>query len=291
MKRSVYRAFRVLAAVLVLTLPGACGSQGNLIKHYEPVGDPAGPRVLFLAGRDSHGPWAHEHKEGSLLLAKALHEQHPDYSIDVVYGGWPQDASLFAGVDALVFYCDGGKGHMIVEHVPAFEEMLEDNVGVVALHYAVEVPKGSRAATAMLNATGGYFETDWSVNPHWEASFRELPRHAVTKGVSPFSMNDEWYFNMRFVPETEGGVLEPVLTAIAPMETMARDNGPHSGNDFVRTMVAEKQSQVVAWAYTRPGGGRGFGYTGGHYHANWEELNATQLVINAIAWSAQGRER
>ena len=80
----------------------------------------------------------------------------------------------------------------------------------------------------MLAATGGYFETDWSVNPHWTADFTALPDHPITQGIAPFSMLDEWYFNMRFVPGMEG--VTPVLSAVPPAETMERGDGPHSGN-------------------------------------------------------------
>jgi hypothetical protein len=134
----------------------------------------------------------------------------------------------------------------------------------------------------MLTAIGGYFETDWSVNPEWTANYTELPNHPVTRGLLPFRLQDEWYFNMRFV---ERGIT-PILSAIAPPSTMARWNGPHSGNDAVRQLVADGVPQVTAWAYERTGGGRGFGYTGGHYHANWENANARELVLNAIEWVA-----
>jgi hypothetical protein len=100
--------------------------------------------------------------------------------------------------------------------------------------------------------------------------------------VRPFSMEDEWYFNMRFVDRG----ITPILSAIAPQTTMARWNGPHSGNDAVRQLVADGIPQVTAWAYERPGGSRGFGYTGGHFHANWENTNARELVLNAIEWVA-----
>ena len=33
-------------------------------------------------------------------------------------------------------------------------------------------------------------------------------------------------------------------------------------------------------------GGRGFGYTGGHFHANWQDDSARRLVLNAIEWVA-----
>jgi len=243
--------------------------------------------VLFVAGRDSHGPWAHEHRDGSLLLARALHEQYPDYAVDVTYGGWPTDESLLDGADSIVIYSDGGAGHPIVGHLQRFGRLLDAGAGIVALHYAVEVPAGGEAAQAMLRAIGGYFETHWSVNPHWEAVFDELPAHPVARGIAPFRLRDEWYFNMRFQAGMAG--VTPILSAVAPMHTMERRDGPHSGNPAVREQVAAGTPQVVAWAYDRPGGGRGFGYTGGHYHANWDNENARQVVLNAIVWTTRGR--
>ena len=97
----------------------------------------------------------------------------------------------------------------------------------------------------------------------------------------PFSMLDEWYFNMRFRDEA----VVDILSAIAPESTMKRRNDPHSGNDAVRKLVADGVPQVVAWGYERPGGGRGFGYMGGHFHKNWQNDNARNLVLNAIEWT------
>jgi hypothetical protein len=42
-------------------------------------------------------------------------------------------------------------------------------------------------------------------------------------------------------------------------------------------------AQHITWAYERPNGGRGFGFTGGHYHQNWKEDNFGKLVLNALA--------
>ncbi len=37
----------------------------------------------------------------------------------------------------------------------------------------------------------------------------------------------------------------------------------------------------------RPNGGRGFGFTGGHFHDNWENDNYRRVVLNAILWIAK----
>jgi hypothetical protein len=148
----------------------------------------------------------------------------------------------------------------------------------------VEVPKGP-SGDAFLDWTGGYFEANWSVNPHWDADYDELPKHPITRGVKPFKINDEWYYHMRFREEMEG--VTPILTDLPPDSTLTRPDGPHSGNPAVRKAIADKQSQHMAWATEREDGGRGFGFTGGHFHWNWGHDQFRKLMLNAIAWTAK----
>ena len=275
-------SFAVFAALLAVLLHG-CGDTLINIKHTPPlIAEARSVRVVFLAGADSHGTDAHEHRAGSELLAAALRERNPAIETVNVYGGWPDDTSVFDGANAIVMYCDGGRSHLINDHLEAFNRLLDSGVGVAVLHYCVEVPRDSPASHSMRRAIGGYFETWWSVNPLWAANFSVIPAHPVTDGIEPFQLNDEWYFNLRFV---EDGVT-PLLRAVPPSSAMDRWNGPHSGNDIVRAQVAEGKPQVTAWAYERPGGGRGFGYTGGHYHSHWQHPQARELVLNGIEWVA-----
>jgi hypothetical protein len=75
-----------------------------------------------------------------------------------------------------------------------------------------------------------------SANPHWEAAFTAFPEHPATRGVKPFSLRDEWYYNMRFRDSRTG--LVPLLTATPPAETLSRPDGPHSGNPDVRAICS-----------------------------------------------------
>ena len=96
--------------------------------------------------------------------------------------------------------------------------------------------------------------------------------------------NDEWYFYMRFRQGMQG--VTPILSDVAPDSTMSRPDGHHSGNPTVRESVKNKEKQHVAWAAEREGGGRGFGFTGGHYHKGWSNNDQRKLVLNAILWTA-----
>lgn len=245
----------------------------------------AATRIVLLAGVPSHGPGEHEHNAGCQLLAKKLNEQ-PGFQAEVYKNGWPTNDAVLDGAAAIFIYCDGGDGHPAIkpERLAKLGELMAKGVGLGTCHYGVEVPKGD-PGNAWLKWTGGYFETFWSVNPHWDADFTSFPVHPITRGVKPFKINDEWYYHMRF-PEDMKNVT-PILSALPPKESLSRPDGPHSGNPAVRAAVAAGEQQHMAWAIQRPDGGRGFGYTGGHYHKNWQNDNVRKLVLNAIAWTAK----
>ena len=239
-------------------------------------------KVVFLADRGKNST-THAHESGNELLANALEKSELGFETSL-HKGWPADPKAFDGADCVVIFCNGGKGHLVMNHLDQFEKLIDDGVGFVFMHYAVEVPKG-RAGELMLKAMGGYFETHWSVNPHWTAVFKTLPEHPITRGVRPFVQEDEWYFHMRFQPNMKG--VSPILSAHPPKSTMQRKDGPHSNNPHVRKSMAAGEIQHIGWAYERPNGkGRGFGTTGAHYHHTWGEDNWRTLMLNAIAWTA-----
>jgi hypothetical protein len=79
----------------------------------------------------------------------------------------------------------------------------------------------------------------------------------------------------------------PILSAVPPIETVAQGKDKvtsHMGNPEVYKEVADKKSQVMAWAYDRPDGGRGFGFSGLHRHENLGNDSMRTLLLNAVAW-------
>lgn len=252
---------------------------------------PAKKKVAFVAGTPSHGFGSHEHKAGCMLLADALNASDLGIEATVYTNGWPKDDSVLDYADTIVVYCDGGKRHPFNAHLDRLNQIQKRGIGLACIHYGVEVPKGP-SGDAFVKWTGGYFETDWSVNPHWTGTFDEFPEHPITRGVGAFTVNDEWYYHMRFEEGMSG--VTPILSDLPPSDTLVKEDGSlkrkdgaHSNNPAVRAAVLErKEPQHVAWARQRTDGGRGFGFTGGHYHWNWANANFRKLVLNAIAWTA-----
>jgi putative membrane-bound dehydrogenase-like protein len=245
-----------------------------------------GKTIVMIAGKASHGPGQHEHNAGVQLLAKCLKDSGVAADIKIhLNGEWPSPESM-GKADTILIYSDGGGGHPALqgERLQELDKEMKRGAGFVALHYAVE-PTTQKGNKEFIDWMGGCFETHWSVNPHWDANFKEFPAHPVANGVKPFTTNDEWYFHMRFRPNMKG--VTPVLSDVPPDSTLKRPDGPHSGNPTVREAVANKKPQHVAWAAEREGGGRGFGFTGGHYHKGWANDDQRKLVLNAILWSAK----
>ena len=223
-------------------------------------------KIVLVAGKPSHGHAEHEFIAGTLLLEKCL-RQNAGVEPVVVTGGWPQDESVFDGARALVFYMDGGEGHPMIQgdHLAKIGALMQKGVGLVCLHYAVEVPK-DRGGAEFLDWIGGYYERPYSTNPVNDVAVTQAsPKHPISRGWKNFTGRDEWYYRMRFRPGDQR--VTPILTTMLPKEA--------------------PQREVIAWACERADGGRGFGFTGGHYHKNWGIPDFRRMVVNAILWSAK----
>jgi hypothetical protein len=144
--------------------------------------------------------------------------------------------------------------------------------------------KSPKARLATRGWIGGYFETDWSINPEWTAHYTQIPQHEVTHGVHPFTTHDEWYYHMRFRPEMKD--VTPILSAIPPDSTRTHKDDPHGGNPAVRADAGKNVAETTMWVSTRDNNGRGFGLTGAHYHFNWAQNDFRKLMLNSILWIA-----
>jgi hypothetical protein len=213
--------------------------------------------------------------------------------VDVVTNGWPQDESVFIGADAVVFYMDGGAKHDAAKHLETIGEWTKRGVGIGALHYGVEVV-ADQTGERFRHWIGGHYENMYSVNPMWEPNFTHFPIHPITRGVQPFQIKDEWYFNMRFMDgftadgatERDGTKFVPILVARPSDQTR---NGPYSApkGPYPHIQAASGRPEAMMWCVERPDGGRGFGFTGGHSHVNWGNPDFRTLVLNGILWTAK----
>jgi len=238
-------------------------------------------KIVLVAGRPSHGYGAHDFHAGVILLQKRLNAV-PGIVATCYFNGWPKDPTAFDNADAVVLYMDGGGGHPVNAKLADVQKLMRRGVGLMCMHYAVEVPAGP-PGEHFKDWIGGYYETGWSVNPHWTAEAELESSHPIARGVKPFSVRDEWYFNMRFRDDPSG--IKHILRA--KPDDQARGGGSTYPRGPKKHIVdAKGQIETLMWAVERPDGGRGVGFTGGHFHKNWQDDDYRKLVLNAIAWTA-----
>jgi len=241
-------------------------------------------KIVLIAGRPSHGPGEHEFRAGCLLFKKCL-DAVPGVTSVVYSNGWPNRAETFDGADAVLIYADGGAGHPAIQgnHPQILAGLVAKGVGLGCAHYGVEIPS-TNGGPQFLEWIGGYYEHLYSVNPMWSPDFRSFPDHPITRGVKPFSNRDEWYFNMRFRPDGKG--ITPILVA-TPSDQVRDGKYVYPAGPYEHIQKEKGRAETMMWAFERPDGGRGFGFTGGHTHAHWGNPNQLKVVLNALLWIAK----
>lgn len=234
-------------------------------------------KIVLVAGTPSHPPGTHEYLATQAVL-KNLLDQNPGVHVAIVRDSWPKNPRILEGARTIVWYTDGAKNHPLLDPAKAgaIQALLDKGAGFVALHYGLNASK--ELGVRMLPWLGGIFDPDISGGTgaiKWTPVFKTLPTHPISRGVTPFAINDEWYFNMRFVPGMKG--VTPLVTGVPPEDLRKNED----------TKKYPGRAEILAWAYDRPGGGRSFGITTPHTHEDWADEGLRRLVVNAILWTAK----
>jgi hypothetical protein len=250
-------------------------------------------KLLVIAGKPSHPPRMHEFNAGVQLISKCL-ENVDGLSVDISLNGWPQDESKVEQANAIVFYMDGGPGHEVVQEngrrLAIVDKLAKKGVGLGFMHYGVEVVP-DQAGKEFKSWIGGHYENMFSCNPMWEPNFTQFPIHPITRGVKPFTIKDEWYMNMRFVDDMAGNEaadisglqFTPILVA-SPSDDVRDGPYVYPKGPYDHVIANNGRAEAMMWAVERSDGGRGFGFTGGHFHDNWGNDDFRKTVLNAMAW-------
>ena len=247
------------------------------------IADDVMPRhILIVAGDpDGHPPGTHEYAKSAELVRDAL-ANHAAASGDSVVvetatGGWPMDPAAIERADTIALFTSGSdrreQDHplLVGDHMDQIAKAMARGCGLVTFHYSTFAP--NRIGPRILEWTGGYFDYESGPGPRnwysrintWEARLEPAtPDHPICRGIEPFTIKEEIYWRIRF---RDGDTrLVPILKTVAP---------------------GDEEPQTVAWAVERADGGRGFGFTGGHFFAHWENESFRRLMVNAILWTAK----
>jgi len=269
----VLRSGWLLAACLLLVgaASHALGGENDAAGKDADSAAAAEPRaikrvVLLYQGPDGHAWSTHEYQDGVRILAGCLQGSAGLQTVAArADEPWEQGPELLEGADGvLVYLAEGAKWiARTPERRAAFERLAQRKGGLVVLHWGM----GTRDAANIeffVSLFGGchggpdrkYKVLETRVNPRSET-------HPVLRGISPFVVEDEFYYRLKLVKPAQ---------SVVPLLEVEIDGEP----------------QTVAWAWTRPDGGRSCGFSGGHFHRNWEQPEYRRLMAQAIVWSVGG---
>ncbi len=259
---------------------GAAVAVTGTLHHATPAADKK-KKLVMIAGTPSHGPGDHEFNAGVRLLDKCL-QGFPGLETVVLLNGYPKDDSVLDTADAILCYADGGGNHPLVreKRLERIGKLMAKGTSLMCAHYGVEVLK-DLGGPEFQQWIGGYYEHMFSCNPMWSPEFKEFPKHPIANGVKPFTIRDEWYFNMRFRDDMKA--VTPILSA-KPSDAVRDGPYVYPKGPYKHIQEAKGRAEAMMWATERKDGGRGVGFTGGHIHRNWKDDNFRKVFLNALVW-------
>jgi type 1 glutamine amidotransferase len=236
-------------------------------------------KIVLIAGPiTGHPKDTHEYEKNVVLLKHLLDNSLPgQVKTEVHFSGWPENRATFDDADTIVFTSDGtdrNETHhplYVADRIKVIEKQMRRGCGLIMFHWSTFSP--TRFHDMITEWVGGYFDYETGLGPRkwysaiqtWNADSKlPTPTHPICHGVKPFTTQEEYYYRIRF--RENDSRLTPIVTTRPPKET----------EDF-----------PVGWAVERKEGGRGFGFTGGHFYKNWWSPDFRKLILNAIAWTAK----
>jgi type 1 glutamine amidotransferase len=237
-------------------------------------------KIVLIAGPiTGHGKNTHEYEKNVILL-KHLLDTSPNargLTVEAHFRGWPRDPATLNDADSIVIISDGGDRNAtdhplyVGDRLQQLERQVRRGCGLVMFHWTTFHPVQHH--DKITEWVGGYFDYESGSGPNkWYSAIKTwdgptllgTAEHPITRGVQPFRVKEEFYYNIRF---RDGDArVQPILRTRPPGET---------------------EDKTVGWAVERADGGRGFGYTGGHFYENWWLPDYRRLILNAIVWTAK----
>jgi hypothetical protein len=170
--------------------------------------------VALIAGPiTGHPKDAHEYEKAVTLIKHCLETSPnaPDLEISAHYGGWPKQAEILNKADAILLVSDGSDHDETMhpfyrdDRFAILKQQMDRGCGIMVLHWSTFHP--ARHHDEITEWIGGYFDYETGSGPRkwfskiqtWEDTVQlASPKHPILKGVEPFKLKDEYYYNIKF---------------------------------------------------------------------------------------------
>lgn len=235
-----------------------------ICEEHAAADDPPAKRLLLLSqGPDGHPAGTHEYVAGQRVLARCL-SKVPGLKITPAQadGEWPEGPDLLAKADGVVLFVSEGAKWLNADpkRRSAFAELSKRSGGLAVIHWGMGT-KDAENIEPFVSLFGACHGGPDRKYKFLETQVRVAAKdHPITAGFSEFKIKEEFYYQLK--QQLDAKDFTPLLTADI-------DGG----------------EQMVCWAWTRPDGGRSFGYTGCHYHENWSRPEYQRFLSQGVLWT------
>jgi type 1 glutamine amidotransferase len=224
------------------------------------AGTPRRKLLLLGQGPDGHPPETHEYMRGLQILQKSL-EKVPELDIRVARADepWREGPEFLAKADGVVVFLSEGAQWLQnnPERLRAFQDLAKRKGGLVVLHWGMGT-KDAQNIDAFVQLFGGCHGGPDRKYKVLATQARADATHPISRGLGEFKVRDEFYYQLKFP--------QPAPTPVLQVDI-------------------DGKAETVAWAYQRPDGGRSFGFSGLHFHENWQLDEYRRLVLRAVEWT------
>jgi type 1 glutamine amidotransferase len=220
-------------------------------------------RVLLLwSSPDGHPKETHEYQLGQKILKATLEKHaHVEATLACADDPWKDGPALLAKADGVVLFISEGAKWLSADpdRLAAFQACVKRKAGLSVLHWGMGT-RDAKNITAFVDLLGGchggpdrkykILQTDAKIADK---------KHPILHGLADFKARDEFYYQLKFAKAT------------TPLVNVTIDG----------------ESYPVAWALEREGGGRSFGFSGLHFHENWQLPEYRRLVTQGVMWTLE----
>lgn len=215
-------------------------------------------KVLFIGKQPDHPYGSHMYLHTGRMLSECVKLNGLEA---VVSDGWPKDAADLKDVSTIVVYTTPA-AELLLDgpHRDAVDKLMKSGVGLVTIHWASSVQKENveRLGDRWMSYLGGTWISNVGLSTD-KSELKQLnPKHPICRGWTNYELLDEYYLNPKIGKDAQS----------------------------LLQVTTKGQDVVVGWAYERPGGGRAYGTTLGHFYSNFEREPFRRTIVNAILWTA-----
>ena len=238
--------FSVISCLLILMVNDVCAAGDSSVK------------ILLIGKEPDHRFGTHMYMHTQKMLARCLRKT--DGITTVVSEGWPQDPEVLKDVKTIVLYSSPGAEFLLDgPGSGALHQMMTNGVGLVTIHWASTVYEKNldRLGDRWMDYLGASWVSNYGLSTDTSILTQLVPEHPVCRGWKEYELNDEFY-------------LKPVIRAATPL----------------LRVTTKEEDVVVGWVCERPGSGRSYGTTLGHFYRNFQIEAFRRTIVNAILWTA-----